>query len=177
MVEFGDKTTENRPCVGNMASQSGAESDQGLVTRHYLFLGSNIHFWMGDPHFFYSERLLTLMYHNPRKNKSTIQVKKWPFDPVIDCCPALRQHSSYAMVFKTCFLLEALASFSQKPQGSGRSQLGRNDLMIMYTCVPERTYLIFSSMSYLILYMGIRNLPVLFCSENWLLKLILTKYY
>ena len=28
MVEFGDKTMENRPCIGNMASQSGAESNK-----------------------------------------------------------------------------------------------------------------------------------------------------
>ena len=28
MVEFGNKTMENRPCIGNMASQSGAESNK-----------------------------------------------------------------------------------------------------------------------------------------------------
>ena len=28
-----------------------------------------------------------MIYHNPRKSKWTIQVKKWPFDPVIDGWP------------------------------------------------------------------------------------------
>ena len=42
----------------------------------------------------------------------------------------------------------------------------------MYTCVPGRTYLIFGSMSDFIQYAGTRNLPMLFSSENWLLKLI-----
>ena len=76
----------------------------------------------------FSSRLYQMI--TPEK-KWTIQVKKWPFDPVIDCYPALCQHSSYAMVFKTCLVAEGLAIARQKPQRSGRSQMTRNKLLIM----------------------------------------------